>query len=108
METLPLSSTMMASCTSCASGLSGMRLSLSVFCGCVSLSPSRALGYHDSASRGRKLLYLPIERVLNPSVLSAVCRLQAWFRPHNPGITAAEALCAPFFEACLHKGEDAV
>ncbi|KAK9907364.1 hypothetical protein WJX75_002254 [Coccomyxa subellipsoidea] len=35
-------------------------------------------------------------------------RLQAWFRPHNPGVTAAEALCAPFFEACLHKGEDAV
>ncbi len=29
------------------------------------------------------------------------CRLQAWFRPHNPGMTAAEALCAPFFTAVI-------
>ncbi|CAL5228931.1 g12160 [Coccomyxa viridis] len=28
-------------------------------------------------------------------------RLQAWFRPHNPGMTAAEALCAPFFTAVI-------
>ena len=28
--------------------------------------------------------------------------------PSQPGVTAAEALCAPFFEACLHKGEEQV
>ena len=31
-------------------------------------------------------------------------RLQAWFRPHNPGMTAAEALTAPFFEAAVSRG----
>lgn len=25
------------------------------------------------------------------------CRLRSWFKPHNPGITAAEALTSPFF-----------
>ena len=38
-------------------------------------------------------------------------RLQAWFRPHNPGMTAAEALCAPFFTAVIDpdtNGDNAV
>lgn len=26
-----------------------------------------------------------------------VCRLRSWFKPHNPGLTAAEALTSPFF-----------
>ena len=25
------------------------------------------------------------------------CRLRSWFKPHNPGLTAAEALTSPFF-----------
>lgn len=25
-------------------------------------------------------------------------RIKSWLRPRNPGITAAEALCAPFFQ----------
>ena len=41
-----------------------------------------------------------------------VCRLQAWFRPHNPGMTAAEALCAPFFTKVIdpepENGDEAV
>ena len=40
-----------------------------------------------------------------------MCRLQAWFRPHNPGMTAAEALCAPFFTAVINpepNGDEAV
>ena len=26
-----------------------------------------------------------------------LCRLRSWFKPHNPGLTAAEALTSPFF-----------
>ena len=42
----------------------------------------------------------------------SACRLQAWFRPHNPGMTAAEALCAPFFTKVIEpepeNGDEAV
>ena len=33
-----------------------------------------------------------------------VCRLRSWFKPHNPGLTAAEALTSPFFT--YHYDED--
>ena len=31
-------------------------------------------------------------------------RIKSWLRPRNPGITAAEALCAPFFQYNVGQG----
>lgn len=53
----------------------------------------------------------PYECCCESDKVAFMCRLQAWFRPHNPGMTAAEALCAPFFTAVINpepNGDEAV